>query len=175
MATTATFGERTNEPAHAPLLADYRRHLETGRGLSPATVRNYLADLAPFIQYLDVQGIALGKNANGLRAFVMQDGESNVGGEYRRLIRDYVSWLIEDRPLKSGRRAGGKGHERASVVRTLVALRSFARFLGAHPRCRTSNLHPFAKILIVSGRRIAGVLLIKPLRGSLENDLVGLR
>ena len=129
MATTATFGELTSEPAHAPLLADYRRHLETGRGLSPATVRNYLADLAPFIEYLDVQGIALGANAGGLRAFVIRDGESQVGGEYRRLVRDYVSWLIEARALKSGRRAGSKGHERASVVRTLVALRSFARFL----------------------------------------------
>ena len=129
MGTTATIDERTNEPAHAPLLADYRRHLETARGLSPATVRNYLADLAPFIEYLDWQGVPLGTNASGLRMFITQAGESNVSGEYRRLIRDYVSWLVEDRPVKSGRRAGGKGHERASVVRTLVALRSFARFL----------------------------------------------
>lgn len=144
MATTAqlgvTPGEQANEPAHAPLLADYRRQLETGRGLSPATVRNYIADLSPFIDYLDSGGIQLGVNATGLRAFVMREGETRVGGEYRRLVRDYVSWLVEDRRLKSGRRVGRKGLERASVVRTLVALRSFVRFLIDRDRLPESPL-----------------------------------
>ena len=140
MATMATLGEQTAQPAHASLLADYRRHLETGRGLSPTTLRNYLADLIPFIEYLDAQGIALGSDASGLRAFVLRAGDSNVGGEYRRLIRDYVSWLVEDRPLKSGRRSGSRGHARASVVRTLAALRSFARFLIDRGRLPDSPL-----------------------------------
>ena len=102
MATAPTLGERPNEPAHAPLLADYRRQLETGRGLSPATIRNYLADLSPFVDYLDGIGVVLGNNASGLRSLVMRDGEDRVGGEYRRLVRDYVSWLVEDRPQTLG-------------------------------------------------------------------------
>jgi len=113
----------------APLLAEYKRHLDASRGLSPATVRNYLADLAPLIEYLSIEGIALGKDAAELRAFAEREGKRGVSGVYRRLVRDYVSWMVEDREVHSGRAAGSRGHARASVVRSLVALRSFVRYL----------------------------------------------
>lgn len=97
--------------------------------LSPATVRNYLADLGPFTEYLTAQGIALGDNAGPLRAFIEREGPGRVAGVARDLVRDYVAWLLERRPLAAGRRAGQAGHARGSVVRSLAALRSFARYL----------------------------------------------
>ncbi len=114
--------------ANAPLTETYGRHLAS-RGLAPATVRNYLADLAPFAQYLAGQGIALGERAEELRAFVERAGAERVPLEYRNLVRDYVAWLLERRELSSGRRAGRRGHARGSVLRLLAALRALLRYL----------------------------------------------
>ncbi len=114
--------------ANAPLTETYGRHLAS-RGLAPATIRNYLADLAPFAQYLAGQGIALGERAEELRAFVERAGAERVPLEYRNLVRDYVAWLLERRELNSGRRAGRRGHARGSVLRLLAALRALLRYL----------------------------------------------
>ena len=114
--------------ANAALTETYGRHLGS-RGLAPATVRNYLADLAPFAQYLAGQGIALGERAEELRAFVERAGAERVPLEYRNLVRDYVAWLLERRELNSGRRAGRRGHARGSVLRLLAALRALLRYL----------------------------------------------
>jgi len=128
------------DAGHAPLLALYLRYLQTARGLAPATIRNYLADLQPFFAYLASEDTAFGPNAKDLRRFVERDGANAVNGVYRRLVRDYVSWLVENAPLRSGRRAGMRGMERASVVRTLVALRSFMRYLIDRRRMPDSPL-----------------------------------
>ena len=120
----------TTQPgAHEPLIAGYERTLRSTRALSDATVRNYRADLAPFLQYLSEQGCPLGTDAKDLRDFVRRNGETNISREYRSLVRDYVAWLLERRPVESGRAAGSRGHSRASVHRILAALRSFMRFL----------------------------------------------
>jgi len=132
--------ESTSSAAYAPLLLSYRRYLETGRGLAPATVRNYLADLEPFFEYARIQGVGVGADVKDLRRFIERDGARAVGGEYRRLVRDYVSWLVEDAPVRSGGRAGMRGLERASVVRTLVALRSVMRYLIDRRRMPESPL-----------------------------------
>jgi site-specific recombinase XerD len=114
---------------HSLLLASYRRQLETSRALSPATVRNYLADIQPFFEYLLKEDLCFGREARDLRAFVQRGGSLGVSSAYRTLVRDYVSWLVEGRRVSSGRNAGQRGHARASVVRTLVALRTFMRYL----------------------------------------------
>ena len=130
MTTTARRPPQTkSKDPKLKLLDAYKRHLEASGGLSPATVRNYVADLAPFIEYLAREEVPLGANAADLRRLVERDGKSGVNGAYRRIVRDYISWLMEGRELHSGRRAGSKGHARASVLRSLVALRTFMRYL----------------------------------------------
>ena len=114
---------------HPPLIEAYERHLASSRGLSLLTVRNYVADAVPFLEYLERQGAGPNADASGLRDFVSRLGEEHVAREYRSLVRDYVAWLLERRTLSAGRRAGARGHGRASVVRCLVALRSFMRYL----------------------------------------------
>ena len=115
----------------SPLFTGYQRHMASSRGLSPATIRNYLADLTPFTEYLTLQGLALDGSSTGLRSFVERHGPQHVAGEYRSLVRDYVAWLLEQRRLQAGRRSGQHGHQRASVVRCLAALRSLFRYLTA--------------------------------------------
>ena len=112
-----------------PLVAEYERNLRSTRALSDATVRNYVADAAPFVQYLAEQDIRLGADAAALAAFVRRGGEAGAAREYRSLARDYVAWLLERRPVESGRAAGSRGHSRASVHRMLASLRSFMRYL----------------------------------------------
>jgi site-specific recombinase XerD len=132
MVTATRHDNVGSEAAYAPLLASYRRELETSRGLSPATVRNYLADLVPFFEYLENENVGFGRDGRELKRFVLRDGPPGVSATYRQLIRDYVSWLVEDRRVTSGRSAGQRGHARASVVRTLAALRGFMRYLIDH-------------------------------------------
>ena len=112
-----------------PLIVEYERTLRTTRALSDATVRNYVADLAPFQHYLNGQSCPLGSDAKELRDFVRRNGDANVSREYRSLVRDYVAWLLERRTVESGRAAGNRGHSRASVHRMLASLRSFMRYL----------------------------------------------
>lgn len=112
-----------------PLIAEYEHSMRSTRALSDATVRNYVADLAPFLQYLDEQGCPLGPEARQLRDLVRRNGDTNVAREYRSLVRDYVAWLLERRTVVSGSTAGSRGHSRASVHRMLASLRSFIRHL----------------------------------------------
>ena len=111
------------------LLAAYERHISAARGLAPATVRNYIADLQPFVEYLANEGIDLGDEAEGLQGFVGRTAGRGANREYRLLVRDYVAWLLERRELTAGSRAGERGHEPTSVTRCLVALRTFMRYL----------------------------------------------
>ncbi len=112
-----------------PLFEDYERQLQARRALSDATIRNYVADLRPFAEYLASQEIALGLSAGDLNAFVRRGGDAGVAREYRALVRDYIAWLLERRAVASGQAAGRRGHSRASVHRMLASLRSFVRYL----------------------------------------------
>ena len=92
-------------------LQEYRDHLRGERSLSEYTVRNYLNDLAPFFQFMEEQGV---------------ESPTEVD---RGFLRRYVAWLMSSRPIQTGRSQIKRGHERASVTRSLAALRSFFRYL----------------------------------------------
>ncbi|MBI2872854.1 MAG: tyrosine-type recombinase/integrase [Chloroflexi bacterium] len=110
------------------LFGEYKSHLLGSRGLSPATVRNYLDDLHPFREYLAREGLEPEAGVEALHAFLLQDGEAGVPIRYRRLVRDYLAWLMQGRPVQEGTRARRRGHARDSVIRMLVALRSFMTY-----------------------------------------------
>ncbi len=78
---------------------DFEQHLRTARQLAPLTVRNYLNDLTPFFEYID-----------------MKDAP-DLDRADRLFLRGYLAWLLEI------------GYERPSMARKLTALRSFYRFL----------------------------------------------
>jgi site-specific recombinase XerD len=111
------------------LLQEYRQHLVGERVLARATVRNYIDDLTPFLQFLDSEGLSGGDGLGDLRDFLLRNGESSINQEYRRLLLSYVAWLMGTRATKPGQRNQSKGHARASVARNLASLRSFFRYL----------------------------------------------
>ncbi|MBI4339690.1 MAG: tyrosine-type recombinase/integrase [Chloroflexi bacterium] len=118
------------------LLTPYRMHLLGQRNLSPATVRNYIADLAPFIQFLEKEGMGGNDSIGLLSAFLNRNGPQAVTGEYRRLLLSYVAWLMGQRVTNPGKANQARGHARASIARCLASLRSFFRYLiaqGAAP------------------------------------------
>ena len=94
-------------------LQGYRDHLLGERNLSEYTVRNYLDDLAPLFQSMELQGV------------------HSLAQVDRAFLRRYVAWLMSSRPIKTGPSQWKRGHERASVTRHLAALRSFFRYLVA--------------------------------------------
>ena len=99
-------------------LQRYKGHLQGERNLSEYTVRNYLDDLTPFFQFMDMQEVQSPAHVD------------------RGFLRQYVAWLMSARPVKVGGSQWKRGHERASVTRSLAALRSFFRYLvreGAVP------------------------------------------
>ena len=92
-------------------LQGYRDHLQGERSLSEYTVRNYLDDLAPLFQSMELQGV------------------HSLAQVDRGFLRRYVAWLMSSRPIKTGPSQSKRGHERASVTRHMAALRSFFRYL----------------------------------------------
>ena len=94
-------------------LPGYRQHLLGERNLSELTVRNYLDDLTPLFQSMELQEV---------------DSLAQVD---RAFLRRYISWLMSSRPIKSGGSQWRHGHDRASVTRHLASLRSFFRYLTA--------------------------------------------
>ena len=83
------------------------------RNLSEYTVRNYLDDLNPLMELLEQQEV------------------ESLDRVDRAFLRRYISWLMSGRRIREGRARTRTGHERASVTRHLVALRSFFRYLTA--------------------------------------------
>lgn len=117
--------------AVSPLLGAYQRHLTGSRGLADHTVRNYVADAGLLVDYLTAQAVGITNDASNLRAFVERGApggagarwQSHVNAEYRALMRDFVAWL------GASRRQHGRALAPASIVRCLVAVRSFMRYL----------------------------------------------
>ncbi len=90
---------RIGRPELDKYINDYCAYLSTARQLSDHTVRNYISDLVPFIEYLESQGIKSLSNTD------------------RLTLRNYLAFLIDI------------GFKRSSVARKLSALKSFFRFL----------------------------------------------
>ncbi|MBI4310519.1 MAG: tyrosine recombinase XerC [Chloroflexi bacterium] len=109
----------------------YRTYLQGQRNLSPATVRNYIADLAPFFQFLEKERLGGDDPIAGLNAFLNRNGPQAVAGEYRRLLLSYVAWLMNTRATNPGKANEARGHVRGSIARNLAGLRSFFRYLVA--------------------------------------------
>lgn len=83
----------------------YINYLEAEKNASPYTVRNYTTDL-------------LGsKNIKGFFAFLEEKGVTSLDKADRRLMRDYMAYLME------------QGVVKASIARKLSAIRSFYRYL----------------------------------------------
>ena len=113
------------------LLKEYQHHLRGERNLSPLTIRNYIGDLKPFLEFLTQERLGPSDTLEELREFVTRNSPEQTNQEYRRLVLSYISWLIQDRRINPGRRNERHGHARASTVRCLASLRSFFRFLTA--------------------------------------------
>jgi integrase/recombinase XerC len=79
---------------------EFEQHLRSARQLAPLSVRNYLNDLTPFFEYLDMKRV------------------TDLARADRLFLRGYLAWLLEI------------GYERPSMARKLSALRSFYRFLA---------------------------------------------
>ena len=77
----------------------FETHLRAEKGLAELTVRNYLTDLQPLFEYVQLKSI------QSLKALD------------RVTLRGYLSWLVE------------LGYVKASIVRKLSVLRSFLRWL----------------------------------------------
>ncbi|MBI2856150.1 MAG: tyrosine-type recombinase/integrase [Chloroflexi bacterium] len=102
----------TSPPRTDDYLKGYQDHLRGERNLSGYTVRNYLDDLKPLFQFMELEGIP------------------SLAQVDRAVLRRYVAWLMSGRPIKESRGRWKRGHERASVTRCLAALRSFFRYLA---------------------------------------------
>ncbi|MBI2935992.1 MAG: tyrosine-type recombinase/integrase, partial [Chloroflexi bacterium] len=100
--------------AHSAYLA-FKLHVESQRGLSPATVRNYLSDLGTFWHFLDREGIR------------------GLGEVSRDAMRRYLHWLLsEARVVQRRGRVRREAYVIASVARRFRALRTLFRFLVRH-------------------------------------------
>ncbi|MBI4200443.1 MAG: tyrosine-type recombinase/integrase [Chloroflexi bacterium] len=171
------------------LLQEYRRHLQAERGLAEATVRNYLDDLAPFLEFLELEGLLpSGGTWAPLREFLLRRGPEQVHQEYRRLLLSYLGWLASTRHANRGKRNESIGHARASVVRNLASVRSLFRFLvarGEMPEAPMWNrgsltmrrlVPKMAKLLPqVLFRNEAEALVEEPQRGAPADGQVGPR
>ncbi len=134
------------------LLLEYQRHLQGERGLAPPTVRNYLDDLKPFLQYLDMEGIGADDSMSKLKEFVLRNGAQRVHLEYRHLLLSYIGWLISKRNTNPGKRNETQGHARASALRNLASLRSFFRYLVGR------GLMPSAPLWVRGSASMRGLL-----------------
>jgi len=86
----------------------YVDYLKAERGLSPYTVRNYTTDL--------IGNYARGSE-KGFFQFLRMKHVSSLDEVDKHVLRDYMSWLMEQGVVKS------------SIARKLSAIRSFYRYL----------------------------------------------
>ncbi|MEE9199541.1 MAG: tyrosine recombinase XerC [Dehalococcoidia bacterium] len=92
-------------------LLRFIQHLQWERHLSHYTARNYETDLKPFFEFLEAEDI------------------QDLGSVDRHLLRRYVAWLAQERPVPLSKGAIRQGHEMRSVARKISVLRSFYRYL----------------------------------------------
>ncbi len=90
---------RSDNVVLSALVRDFTEHISTTRQLAVHTVRNYVNDLVPLVDYLDKQKV------------------SDLEKVDRLFLRGYLAWLMTT------------GYSRSSVSRKLSALKSFFRFL----------------------------------------------
>lgn len=86
-------------PSISKIVHEYADHIGATRQLSEHTVRNYINDLVPFVEFLDEQRV------------------NDLSGVDRLRLRSYLASLITS------------GFDRSSVSRKLSALKSFFKFL----------------------------------------------
>ena len=90
---------KNDHPELNGFVRDFAEHLSTTRQLTEHTVRNYINDLVPFVEYLYAQSV------------------ESIDQTNRLFLRGYLASLVTD------------GFERSSIARKLSALKSFYRFL----------------------------------------------
>lgn len=95
------------------LLDRYRSYLIGQKGRSGNTVKVYIADITPFLQF-------------------MQTTKTDPGDLDRQSLREYLAWLSTSARGKHG------GYARVSVARKLVVLRSFYKFLEQEGSVKTT-------------------------------------
>ena len=100
-------------------LNSYVNYLEAERGLSQYTVRNYTADL--------IGNYARGAE-KGFFQFLRMKHVSSLDEVDKRIIRDYMSWLMAQGVVKS------------SIARKLSAVRSFYRYLTREEKVSSNPL-----------------------------------
>lgn len=91
--------QQSRSARYSGQVRDFADHIATTRQLADHTVRNYVNDLVPFIEYLGERDIW------------------NLARVDRLFLRGYLAWLMS------------RGFSRSSVSRKLSALKSFFRFL----------------------------------------------
>lgn len=111
------------------ILLSYKTHLKGERNLSLLTIRNYVNDLNPFFEYLNLEGMQKVGWLSELRDFLIRNGLTQVNYEYRRLVRNYLSWLLQSKNANYQKSNETKGYTRSSAARCLASLRSFVRYL----------------------------------------------
>ena len=137
--------ENTIECALEGLVDRFRSSLKGQRGLSNNTVRVYIADLKPFVQFLEKEGL--------------EPVHLN-----RQLLRRYLAWL------STSARGEQRGYDRVSVARKLVVLRSFYRFLAQEgvvpfnpvPKGRSFNIKVKKRLPVFLGKDEAMKLMAAP-------------
>ncbi len=92
-------------------LVKFMTYLKGERNLSPYTVRNYRTDLLPCFDFLDDRGIRY------------------LGIVERKILRQYVAWLLTERRIPITNGMAKHGHDIRSVSRKISVLRSFYKYL----------------------------------------------
>ena len=113
----------------------YINYLEAERNVSPYTVRNYTTDLLDFFNFLRSKGV------------------SSLREVDRHVVRDYLSYLME------------QGFVKASIARKLSAIRSFYRYLQREEIVTTSPVTTTSPKL---DRRLPSFLTIAEMERLLE-------
>ena len=90
---------QSHVPGISGFVRDYAEHISTTRQLAEHTVRNYVNDLVPLVEYLDDRDVV------------------DLSSVDRLFFRGYLDWLIASK------------FSRSSVSRKLSALKSFFQFL----------------------------------------------
>jgi integrase/recombinase XerC len=98
------------------LIQQYADHLRNERNVSPHTLRNYLSDLAQFVQFLCDRGLCL-------------DSDGNVDAQQIdiHVVRAFLAALTHDR-------------KKSSIGRKLAALKGFFRYLIARKQIEKDPL-----------------------------------